>query len=202
MRSRLEQLGSDLENEPEVQRLLGPQPSPRWSIYSKETTPEIVREEVQIDLTEHWKRDCESKRQDLLHIGLSTSELEAIRCTISNADYWRSEARLYQAEFWRVLQRRQTETRPRMASRELREKPKSTQDVDHISSGLCAKHSHGKSVVSKDDEPISSRLRTRTYGNNGTSKKIGNLLSRGEKKNNPKERVTNKIARQRVKSRP
>jgi hypothetical protein len=147
MRSRLGLLDTDMRKQAELVKLLESKPSPTWSIDSKETTPEYIRED-NVDETAHWKSLCQLNRQRLLDSGTTTVELEEIRSSNPDADYWRLEAELYDAEFWRLQQLRQPQIRRLKTTRLLHEKSKSSSKDDHISSRL-RKRASCDSKVSK-----------------------------------------------------
>ncbi|KAH9205026.1 hypothetical protein DL95DRAFT_398042 [Leptodontidium sp. 2 PMI_412] len=121
---------------PNFFKLLQMKPSPTWSIDSRQTAPD-VRADV-VDETTHWRNACKLSRQRLLDIGITATQIEVIRFAHHDPDYWRAEADLYDAEFWRLQQTRQS-------NKEQKRKKKKT-----------------KASFSAD-APISSRLRKRTH---------------------------------------
>ncbi|KAK0106233.1 hypothetical protein ONS96_003876 [Cadophora gregata f. sp. sojae] len=127
-------------------KLLQMKPSPTWSIDSKESTPEI-RPDI-VDETTHWRNACEFSRQRLLDIGITAAQVEAVRFTHNDPNYWKAESNLYDSEFWRVQQIRQSKI-------EQKKRPVPS---------------------SSADAPISSRLRRKTREAKVT-KSLGNARS-------------------------
>ena len=147
MHSQWNLLNDDPRHQAEFCKLLASKPPPTWSIDSKATTPEYNRED-QVDEAAHWKRLSELNRQRLLDSGTTIREVEEIRCSNPDANYWKLEAECFDAEFWRLQQLRQPLIKTRKTSKVLPEQSKST----------------------LDDKPISSRLRRRTPCDNKISK--------------------------------
>lgn len=161
MRSRLNLLDTDLRNQTEFVKLLESKPSPTWTIDSKQTTPEYIREDV-VDETVHWKSLCELNRQRLLDSGITTVELEEIRCSNLNTDYWKFEAELYDAEFWRLQQLRQPQIKHR--KKILHEKPNSSPGDDPVSSRLRKRASHGSKISKNSSNTPLGKRRNRSRG--------------------------------------
>ena len=178
MCSSLKLLDTSLKNQAaDFFKLLESKPSPTWTIDSKATTPEYIPEGF-VDVAEHWKSICELNRQRLLDSGVTPGELEKIRCSSLNADYWRFEAELYNAEFWKLQQLRQPQIRRWETTKPAHEKLKS----------------------SPDDDPISSRLRKRKSRDTKVSKVSSNPLLGSRRRNLSRGAATNPKARRGVKS--
>lgn len=178
MCSSLKLLDTSLKNQAaDFFKLLESKPSPTWTIDSKATTPEYIPEGF-LDVAEHWKSICELNRQRLLDSGVTPGELEKIRCSNLNADYWRFEAELYNAEFWKLQQLRQPQIRRWETTKPAHEKLKS----------------------SRDDDPISSRLRKRKSRDTKVSKVSSSPLLGSRRRNLSRGAATNPKARRGVKS--
>ena len=172
MRSRLNLLDTDLRNQSRFIKLLESKPSPTWTIDSKQTTPEYIREDV-VDETAHWKSLCELNRQRLLDSGITTVELEEIRCSNLNANYWKFEAELYDAEFWRLQQLRQPQIKRRKTMKLLHEKPKSSPGDDPVSSRLRKRTSHNSKISKNSSNTVLGNRRNRSRGTGTNSKPRG-----------------------------
>jgi hypothetical protein len=177
MHSRLNLLENDPRNETELFKRLESKPSPTWNVDSKETTPKYIRDDF--DETAHWKSLCELNRQRLLSSGITTAELEEIRCSNPDPDYWRLETELYDTEFWRLQQLRQPQIRHWKATKIRHEKPKSSLDDDPISSRLRKRTSHN-SKISKNSgiTPLGNWSRNRSSGTGTYKKPRGSVKSK------------------------